>query len=71
MMMVLGLFEIVFLIVTYFTIRSFLKEKERSQRIVYGVVSLFFVYLTLFEMPNLMLNMHNEGTKAVQEVSKN
>lgn len=62
MMMVLGLFEIVFLIVTYFVIRTFLQQKEKALRIVYAFISLFFIYLTFYQMPELMINFHNEGT---------
>lgn len=67
MMLVFVLFEIIFLIITIIALKSFLKQPTPALKAVYACVTLFFLYLSIFQMPKLILELHEKGTQAESE----
>lgn len=72
MMMVYGLFELVFLTILFLTVwQVFSKGKTYPEKVVYIVVSAVFIYITLVLMPKLMADLDEKGTApGIQQESK-
>lgn len=63
MMMVFGLFLLIFLGIAVITAKFAInREKPMSERIVYGIMTVVFSFLALVAMPSLMQDLHEKGT---------